>query len=94
MRYFASENISVGSTNPVGPNPSLIDNSGGSRATTGLFTVYDNPIIISFTGTPAIENGHIYGPGQTFEVEWYDNLTQLLFITPTGTANIFASYGN
>jgi hypothetical protein len=94
MRFFADEFIEVGAE-PVGFTPARIDNPGGSRATRALVQVKDGIVHYAFLSEPDAARSLTCGAGGSFEIDGYDNLAQVKFVSLTGSiSKLYITYGN
>lgn len=98
-RFFAAETITVGTT-PVSLTQATLDNVGGPRAGRATIQVSLAQVAIAFTGDPAPEDtgvaavGIVCGVGEVVEVDGYDNLKQVKFVSNESgkTASIYIAY--
>ena len=97
MAFTTDEIISVATGEVKTPDPDIIDNVGGSRATKARVTNRFGVLLYRFDSDPdaATDEGHLLQPSETTDILGYDNIKNLRFaIEGSTTSKVFISYGN
>lgn len=96
MTYYDDELIAVSAGSTATLDRDLLDNVGGSRASSALIensATANSAVTYRFAGTPSATEGHRLDPGDSVEVTGYDNLRNLVIYGAGSVASsVFVSY--
>jgi len=82
------ESISVGDT-AVGITSALIVPANGHKNGAAWFTIEGGPIRFRIDGTdPTASEGHLVDPGETVDIDGYDNLLRFRIIRTSASATV------
>lgn len=89
--FFADESLAVNSTTPVVLTPAKYEASGGGRATRAVIQCLVS-MYYRFGAAPTSTVSYQAAAGDIIEINGFDNIRQVEFLTQSGSSTIFASY--
>lgn len=93
--YTASESLPIAGLTPVQCSPSLVDNTGGARASSALICPKTNPVDFTYVdgGNPSASDSIRLAVGTPFTIFGYQNIKNATFFNTDGnSATLYVQY--